>query len=208
MSQNSPADQRLVLGSFVFALSAVCLIIVWVGLGRVAYDVVVSGVLSNLLVKFLVLAVVYAFGVGLGTVSRTRFDNPVFARVERVYAWAYLTLLWLSYIGIVLRVDSREYSVLEYLSFLVLLAAELAALGGLRMITSGRPAPFFALSLLVIVLFHLLLIVYRYVFASAPMSVYLIGDLVLLFSMASVSSAMLGEDALKSFIERFIEKVG
>src|SRR5882757_9506372 len=88
MTQTSPpADQRTLLGSIVFALGAVCLVIVWLGLGRIAYDVVVNGVLSGLFVKFLVLTVVYAFGVGLGSVSRTRFENPVFPRLTRVYAW-------------------------------------------------------------------------------------------------------------------------
>lgn len=208
MSQSSPADQRQVLGSVVFGLAAVCLIVVWVGLGRIAYDVLVTGVLTGLAVKFVVLAVVYAFGVGLATMSRTRFDNPVLARLSHAYAWAYLALLWFSYLGVILRVDSQEYSVLEYLSFLVLLAVELLALGGLRMVTSGRPSPFFALSLLIIALFQLLLIVYRYVFASAPMSIFLVGDLVLLISMTTVGSGMLGEDAFRAFIERFIEKVG
>ena len=208
MSTTPPADQRVVFGSLVFGLSALCLVVVWVGLGRVAYDVVISGVLSNLLVKFLVLGVVYAFGLGLGAVSRTRFDNPIFPRLARVYAWTYLVLLWISYLGIIVRVDSREYSVLEYISFLVLLAVELLALAGLRVVSSERPALLFALALLVLVLFHLLLIVYRYVFASAPLSIFLAGDLVLLFSMASVSSAMLGEDTFRAFIERFLEKVG
>ncbi len=162
---STPADQRVVLGSVVFGLGALCLVIVWFGLGRVTYDVVIAGVLSNLLVKFLVLAVVYVFGVSLGTLSRTRFDNPIFPRLARVYAWAFLALLWLTYLGIILRLDSQEYSVLEYFSFAAVLAVELVALGGLRMVTSDRPMPLFALSLLVIVLFHLLLVVYRYVFA-------------------------------------------
>ncbi len=192
----------------MFGLGAACLIVVWVGLGRVAYDVLITGVLSGLLVKFLVLAVVFAFGVGLGTLSRTRYDNPVFARLARVFAWAYLLLLWLTYLGVILRVDSQEYSILEYLSFLALLAMEVLALGGLRLVTSDRPSPFFALSVLIIVLFQLLLIVYRYVFASAPMSAFLLGDLLLLISMAAVGSGMLGEDALRAFVERFIEKVG
>jgi hypothetical protein len=205
---NPPADQRMVLGSIVFGLGAVCLVVVWFGLGRIAYDVVFTGVLSNLLVKFLVLTVVYIFGVGLGTVSLNRFDNPIFPRLARLYAWAFLALLWLTYLGIILRLDGQQYSVLEYISFLVVLAAQLLALAGLRLVTSDRPMSFFALSLLVIVLFHLLLIVYRYVFASASISVYLAGDLLLLFIMAVASSAMLGEDAFKSFIERFIEKVG
>ncbi len=192
----------------MFGLGAACLIVVWVGLGRVAYDVLITGVLSGLLVKFLVLAVVFAFGLGLGTLSRTRYDNPVFARLARVFAWAYLLLLWLTYLGVILRVDSQEYSILEYLSFLALLAMEVLALGGLRLVTSDRPSPFFALSVLIIVLFQLLLIVYRYVFASAPMSAFLLGDLLLLISMAAVGSGMLGEDALRAFVERFIEKVG
>jgi hypothetical protein len=210
MRQTSPppADDRPLLGSVVFALGAVCLLIVWLGLGRIAYDVVVMGQLGGLAVKFLVLAVVYAFGVGLGSVSRTRFENPVFPRLSRMFAWVFLLLLWVSYLGVILRVDGQQYSLLEYISFLVLLLIQLVALAGLRLVTSDRATPFFALSLLVIVLFQLLLIVYRYVFASAPLSIYLAGDLVLLLGMASLSSAMLGEDAFKAFIERFIEKVG
>ena len=39
-------------------------------------------------------------------------------------------------------------------------------------------------------------------------SLYLGADLLLLLAMGTVSSAMLGEDAFKAFIERFIEKVG
>src|SRR5713101_7779409 len=140
-----PADQRMVLGGVVFGLGALCLVLVWFGLGRVAYDVVITVVLSNLVVKFLVLAVVYVFGVGLGTVSRTRFENPIFPRLARAYAWAFVALLWLTYQGIILRLDSQQYSLLEYLSFLVMLAAELLALGGLRMVTSDRPMPYFAL---------------------------------------------------------------
>ena len=177
MTPSQPPDQRLLLGSIVFALGGLCLVVVWFGLGRVAYDVVVSSLLSGLLVKALVLTVVYAFGVGLCAVSRGRFDNPLFPRLARGAAWLYLLLVWLTYLGIILQVDRQQYSLLEYLSFLALLLVELVALSGLRLITSDKPTPFFALSLLVIVLFQLLLIVYRYVFASAPMSLYLGGDL-------------------------------
>ena len=208
MTSSQPADQRLLLGSFVFGLGALCLAVVWFGLARLAYDIVANGVLSGLLLKSLVLALVYAFGVGLGVVSRTRFDNPIFPRVARAAAWAFLLLLWLTYLGIVLQVDRQQYSLLQYLSFLALLLVELLALSGLRLVTNEKASPFFALSLLLIVLFQLLLIVFRYVFASAHASLYLGGNLLLLLAMGTVSSAMLGEDAFKAFIERFIEKVG
>jgi hypothetical protein len=208
MSPNPPADQREVYGGLLFGLGALCLAGVWVGLARVAYDVLVVGVLAGLLVKLLVLAVVYAFGVGLSTLGRGRFDQPLFARAAGALAWAFLGLIWLCYLGAILRVDSQQYSVLEYLSFVVVLAAGLLALGGLRLVTTGRPSPFFAVSLLVIVLFQLLLIVYRYVFASAPLSIFLVGNLALLIGMAATGAGMLGEDALRAFLERFIEKVG
>ena len=208
MSHEVPAEQRLYLGAVVFALGGLCLLLVWLGLGRIAYDVVFLGQLGGLLVKFGVLVVVYLFGVGLAALSRARFDQPIFPRLARLAAYLYLALVWLTYLGIILRLNSLEYSVLEYLSFLALLAVELLALIGLRLVTSDRPSPLFALSLLVIVLFQLLLIVYRYVFASAPLSAFLAGDLLLLLSMAVVSSAMLGEDAFRAFIERFIQKVG
>ena len=196
------------LGAVVFVLGGLCLLLVWVGLGSIAYDVVFLGQLGGLLVKFVVLGVVYVFGVGLASLSRARFDQPLFLLLARGAAWVYLALVWITYLGIILVMDGLHYSVLEYLTFLVLLAIELLALGGLRLITSERPSPLFALSLLVIVLFQLLLIVYRYVFTSAPLSAFLAGDLVLLLSMAIVSSAMLGEDAFKAFIERFIKSVG
>jgi hypothetical protein len=65
--------------------------------------------------------------------------TPSFRRLARWYAWTYLALLWLSYLGVILRVDSREYSLLEYISFLVLLAIGLLALAGLRLvILTGR----------------------------------------------------------------------
>ena len=208
MTSSQPAEQRLLLGSVVFALGGLCLVVVWFGLGRVAYDVVVSGELSGQAVKALVLAVVYAFGVGLCATSRARFDNPLFPRLAHGAAWVYLLLVWLTYLGIILQVDRQQYSLLEYLSFLALLLVELLALSGLRLITSDKPTPYFALSLLVIVLFQLLLIVYRYVFASAHASIYLGGNLLLLLAMGTVSSGMLGEDAFKAFIERFIQKVG
>ena len=208
MTSSQPADQRLLLGSVVFALGGLCLVVVWFGLGRMAYDVVASGVLEGLLVKALVLAVVYAFGAGLCSVGRARFDHPLFPRLARGAAWLFLLLVWLTYLGIILQVDRQQYSLLEYLSFLALLLVELLALAGLRLITTDKPTPFFALSLLVIVLFQLLLLVLRYVFGSAPASLYLGGNLLLLLAMGTVSSAMLGEDAFKAFIERFIQKVG
>jgi hypothetical protein len=208
MPDPQPPYQRQISGTIVFVLGALCLLIVLAGLGRVAYDVIVLGQLSGQLVKVFILALVYAFGLGLGSVSRSRFDDPLFPIFTRIFAWAYLALTWLSYLGVTLVADAHQYSVLQYLSFLFVLAVELVALIGLRIVTSGIPRAAFAIPLLLIVLFQLVLIVYRYVFASAPVSAYLAGDLLLMLAMGMASSAMLGEDAFRALIERFIAKVG
>ena len=48
-----------------------------------------------------------------------------FAPFARICAWGYLALTWLSYLGITLVADAHQYSVLQYLSFLFVLAVEL-----------------------------------------------------------------------------------
>jgi hypothetical protein len=208
MSDPQPPNQRQISGILVFTLAALCLLLALAGLARIAYDVIVLGKLSGQLVKVFILALVYAFGLGLGSVSRTRFDDPLFPIFARICAWAYLALTWLSYLGVALIADQHQYSVLQYLAFLFVLAVELVALIGLRVVTSGIPRAAFAIPLLLIVLFQLILIVFHYVFASAPISAYLAGDLLLMLAMGLASSAMLGEDAFRALIERFIAKVG
>ena len=208
MPDPQPPQQRLISGTIIFGLGALCLLIVLAGLARVAYDVIVVGQLAGQLVKVFILALVYAFGLGLGSVTRARFDDPLFPPFARICAWAYLALTWLSYLGITLVADAHQYSVLQYLGFLFVLAVELVALLGLRLVASGQPRTAFAIPLLLVVLFQLVLIVYRYVFASAPVSAYLAGDLLLMLAMGLASTALLGEDAFRALIERFIAKVG
>jgi hypothetical protein len=208
MTATPPAEQRQIFGSLVFLLAALCLLINLAGVGRLAYDVVVVGLASSLLVKVVILALVFVFGLGLGALSQRRFESPAFPLFARVYSWVYLALTWLTYLGVTLQVNAQQYSVLQYLSLLLLLAVELAAVFSLRLIVAGRAIGLFAIPMLAVVLFHLLLIVYRYVFASMPITLYLLGDLILLLAMTLISSAMLGENAFRAVMDRIIEKAG
>ena len=79
---------------------------------------------------------------------------------------------------------------------------------GIRSTVTDRTIGYFAVPMLAIVLFHLALIVYRYIFVSAPLSAYLLGDIFLMLAMAVVSTGMLGQNAFRALIERFIERVG
>jgi hypothetical protein len=195
-------------GSLVFGLGAICLLINLVGLGRIAYDVVIAGAATNLLVKDIIIDLVFAFGLGLGIISRSRFGSPVFSPFARVYTWVYLAFTWVTYLLVTLRINSQEYSFLQYLTLLFMLGVELLSIAALRMAVPDRTMGYFAIPMLAIVLFHLALIVYRYIFASAPVSAFLLGDVVLMLVMASVSTSMLGANAFRTLIERFIERVG
>ena len=208
MTNQPSADQRQMFGSLIFGLGAVCLLINLVGLGRIAYDVVIAGAATNLLVKVLILDLVFAFGLGLGTLSRSRFGSPAFGPFARVYTWVYLAFTWVTYLLITLRVNSQEYSVLQYLTLIFMLGVELLAIAALRLVVTDRTIGYFAVPMLAIVLFHLALIVYRYIFVSAPLSAYLVGDVFLMLMMAIVSTSMLGQNAFRALIERFIERVG
>jgi hypothetical protein len=150
----------------------------------------------------------YAFGLGLSTVGRTRFENPNFRPPSAVVR--------LDLPGTAVAELPGRYPTRRQPRVLAAGIHQFPGTAGDRAAGAGRvapghpdrPTPLFAVPMLLFVLFHLLLIVYRYVFASASMSIFVAGDLALLFSMASVSSARLGEDTLRAIVERFIEKVG
>jgi hypothetical protein len=208
MTASPSSNSRLIFGSLVFALAAVCLLINLLGVARLAYDVVVNGLLAGVLAKAIILTLVFVFGLGLGMASQRRFATPAFSQFARVYAWAYLTLVCATYLIITFQVSDHNYSVAQYGGYLAMLALELLTVLGLLLIVPGRVVGMFAIPLMAIVIFHLGLIVYLYIFLSAPLSPYLLGDILLLVLMASISSALLGESAFRAVIERFIEKVG
>jgi hypothetical protein len=203
-----PSETRGLFGSLIFALGAVCLLINLAGVGRLAYDVVAVGAVTNLFVKVFILGVVFVFGLGLGTLSQRRFESPAFPLFARVFGWVYLALTWVSFLGIALLVNAQRYSLLQYGAYWLLLALELGAVIALRLVAPGRAIGLFAIPMLAVVLFHLLLVVYRFVFASVPVTLYLVGDLALIFGMGLISSTMLGENAFRAVLDRIIEKSG
>jgi hypothetical protein len=209
MTPSTPStEQRQIFGTLVFALAALCLLIHLAGVGRLAYDVVIIGSATSLLVKLVILGLVFLFGLGLGVLSQRRFDNLAFPLFARVYTWVYLVMVWVTYLGVTLQVNRQAYSFLQYVALCLVLAAQLASAFSLRLVIPDRAYGFFAIPMLAVVLFHLLLIVYRYVFVSQPVTPYLAGDLFFLFVMTVVSSAMLGQNAFRAVMDRVIEKVG
>lgn len=206
MTSTPSNSQRQIAGPLLFMLGALCLLINLAGVTRLAYDVVITSTTTNLVVKVVVLALVLGIGLGLGTLSQRRFGSGAFPLFARVYAWAYLVVAWLTYLGVTLIVNAQTYSVLQYVYLMVILVVVMATVLSLRLVVPGRTIGLAAIPMLAIVLFHLLAVVYRYVFASLPVTSGIFGDLFLLVAMTLVSTAMLGENAYKALLDRVIEK--
>ncbi len=200
MTTNLPSNnQRQIVGPLIVALAAACLLINLAGVTRLVYDVLIASATDNLVVKVLVLALVYVIGLGLGTLSQRRFGSGAFALFARVFAWAYLVVAWFTYLGATLIVNAQTYSILQYVFVVGILAVVMVTVLSLRLVVPGRTIGLAAIPMLAIVLFHLILVVYRYVFASLPVTSGIFGDLFLLVAMTAVSTAMLGENAFRAF---------
>lgn len=201
-------SQRSIAGPLLFMLAALCLLINLAGVTRLVYDVVVASLTTNLLAKIIILALVYGIGLGLGTLSQRRFGSGAFPLFARVYTWVYLVVAWVTYLGVTLIVNQQTYSILQYIYLIVILAVVMATVLSLRLIVPRRTIGLAAIPMLAIVLFHLLAVVYRYVFAALPVDSGIFGDLFLLVAMTLVSTAMLGENAYRALLDRVIEKAG
>lgn len=201
-------NQRQIAGPLLLVLAAACLLINLAGVTRLVYDVLVASATDNLVVKVVVLALVFVIGLGLGTLSQRRFGSGAFVLFARVYAWFYLVVAWFTYLGATLIVNAQTYSILQYVFVVGLLAVVMLTVLSLRLVVPGRTLGLAAIPMLAIVLFHLLLVVYRYVFASPPVPVTsgIFGDLFLLLVMTVVSTAMLGENVFRALLDRVIEK--
>jgi hypothetical protein len=208
MTMTPTESQRQIAGPVVFVLAALCLLINLAGITRLVYDVLVAGTAGNLLVKVVILSLVFVIGLGLGMLSQRRFGSAGFPLFARVYAWFYLALAWVTYLGVTLVVNAQTYSVVQYMSLVGVLAVIMLTVLSLRLVVPGRTIGLAAIPFLAIVLFHLLLVVYRYVFASLPVTSGVFGDLFLLLTMTLVSTAMLGENAFRVLLDRVIEKAG
>lgn len=193
---------RKVFRQVSFVLSAAALLVDVAGLGKLAYDVVARGQLTDIGFKLIVLVAVFLFGIGLGILSVRGFANTSVYVIARFYAWTYLGICCISYLGIAFVLHQQHYTAGTFAALVVVLAAELLAVGALHVVIEEHDIRPFSLPLLAVCVVHALLIVYGYVFKGVPVSGFLAGDLIVFIGMTLVSSAMLGEMGFGSMFGR------
>ncbi len=198
----SPHWQSALKGS-TLALSAIGLLADILGIGKLAYDVIVVGDLADLGFKLIVLVIVFLFGVGLGVVSIRGFGNISLLVFARLYAWVYVAIACLSYLGIAFAMRQQNYDFGTYVAFVLVVAVQLLAVKAMQVALEKEiDIRQFSIPILTICLIHAVLIVYTYVFAGVRVSLYLLGDLLFFTGMTLIGSAMLGDIGFRTMVDK------
>ena len=177
------------------------------GIGKLAYDVVIGENLDNLIFKIMILFLAFAFGAGLGIISIKGFKNATIPMATKYLAWLHVVIIVASYVGIAFILKNQNYAFGTYIAFISVLGAELLTLIGLHAVINELNMYAFSVPILSATLLHLIIICYAYVFKSATVSFYLMGDLFLFLGMSIIGSAMLGDVGFISMIKKIIERI-
>lgn len=191
-----------------FTLSGIGLLADILGIGKLAFDVVITGNLTDLGFRLLILTVVFFFGIGLGVVAMKGFENTRVVDMAIFFSWVYIAIACLSYLGIALSLKNQDYTILTYFSFVVIIGSQLLAAKGIQIaLEDDLDIRQFSIPILTICLIHAILIVYSYIFIATPVTFFLAGDLIFFTGMTLVGSAMLGDIAFISLMRKIYEEV-
>ena len=191
-------SQRGLLSIAMLAVSMGALTITALGFGRLILDVFSEGLknsLDDMGTKVVVLGLAYLVGWLTAMVAIRVYGNLILPMLIHWLAWGCLVGVCALYVLVLQRLYIQGYDLFHYWAYLLIVGAALGAMVGLHLIVEDHDLRPFAVPLLIISVFHLGLIVYRYVFRPADPG-YLWRDLLFFFAMAAVSIFMLAHIGL------------
>jgi len=156
-----------------------------------------------------VLGIAYGVGWFTAMLGIRVYGNLVLPILINLITWACLAGICYLYLEILKRLYGQEYKLANFVKYVSVMIAGLAAMVGLHLIIEDHNLRPFAIPLLIINMFHLGLIVYRYVFDNGS-DIYLFGDLFFLFGMAGFAMMMLAHvgllDPLRTRFTNYFDK--
>ena len=188
-----------------FALTIISLLADILGLGKLAYDVIVQGNVNDLLVKVLILVLAFLFGIGLGYLGVRGFRDTTIPSIARLYAWIYLGITCASYFGVAVVLNRQDFSFVTFLAFVLVITAELLAILGLHLVIEELDLRLLSIPIFSVSAFHIILVLYRYILAASRVSLHLLGDLFFFVGMTIVGSAMYGDIGFATMIRRIVQ---
>src|SRR5688572_4034917 len=178
------------IGALTFAL---------LGGARLILDIFSVGLansLNGLSTKAFVIGLAYIVGWLAAMVAIRVFSNLILPIIINFFTWGCLVGVCVLYFLVLQRLYMRNYDMLHYWAYLLIVAAGLVAMVGLHLVMAGHDLRPFSIPLLIISLIHLGLIVFRYVFTGTANASYLWRDLLFFLAIAIFSFYMLAHFGL------------
>ena len=146
----------------------------------------------NTAVQAVVIGLAYIVGWVTAIVAIRVYGNLVLPILINWFTWASLAAVCYLYIQILKRMYLQPDDLGRFLKYLVVMAGALGAMIGLHLIIEDHDLRPFSIPLLIIGLFQIGMIVFRYVFDTEGLKPgFLWKDLVFFFAMMAVSVSML-----------------
>lgn len=187
-------DTRGMLSIATMLVSLASLTASMLGAGKLVFDIFDDGLASSLqsvTTKLIVLGFSFFFGWIVGLASIRAFGNLVYPYIIKIYSWGCLSAVGLLYLMIIQKLYLQEYDGIHFWAYLAILLGGLAVLLFLHLLVEDNDLRPYAIPLLIISVFQLFAIIYRYVFTDDPQEMMLLGDLTIFLVMIAISALML-----------------
>jgi hypothetical protein len=148
-----------------------------------------------------VIGLAYAIGWVTAMVGIRVYGNLVLPFIIHYLIWGCLIGVCALYLLVLYRMYDQTYNLLRFVAYSAIVASALGGMVGLHLILEDHDLRPMSIPLLVISMFHLGLIVFRYVFTAAN-QMYLVADLMFFFMMAAFGYLMLAHIGLLSPLRR------
>ncbi len=204
-------SKRALLSQTTMGVSLVALTLSIIGGGKLALDVFQEGInsvrIDALIASMVALGLSYLFGWILALACTRAYSNLVMPLIIRIYAWLTLAGVSALYIRIVFQLFEQPVNAARLPVYMVMLLAGMGVLLGLHLIGEDEDLRPFSIPLLLIGLFQLCMIVYRYVFMTNARPGFLVWDLIFFIGMLVVSGLMLAHWGVLNGLRRVVDGI-
>ena len=202
-------SKRALLSQTTMIVSLVALTLAIVGGAKLAIDLFLEGShqlrTDTLIASLVALGLAYLFGWILALASTRAYANLVMPLVIRIYTWITLAGIGALYVRIIFKLFQQPDNVARFPVYLMMLVAGMGVLLGLHLVGENRDLRAFSVPLLLLSLFQLCMIVYRYVFTPNAKPGFLVWDLVFFTGMLSISGLMLAHLGVLNWLRRAVD---
>jgi len=180
---------------------------------KIVFDLLAASTnIEGATTKMIVILLAYVVGWVTAVLAIRVYGNLILSMLINWLTWGCLVIVCYLYLQILRRMYDQPDELIRFIKYLFAMVGGLTVLIGLHLIVEGHSLRPFSIPLLIISFFHLVLIVYRYVFAPQPKFEFLWKDLVFFILMATVSILMLAHigvlEPLRVQLTSFFDRYG